>query len=174
MKIASLALSLAALALPSAAIAQEARCIPREEGRAVVATLLPDLIASTAARCGPSLERGAYLPARSAQLAARLQPQARAAWPEAKGTFEVILGGSLPDNPALLEFGRKTLAEGMVQQLDTKTCSMVDRLVQEIAPLPPENFANVFALFLEVGLEEAQDTPFRICEASAPARNRAR
>ena len=42
---------------------------------------------------------------------------------------------------------------------------MADRLLAELAPLPPENLAGVMALFLEIGIAENEDVPFRVCPA---------
>ena len=165
MKLATIALSLAAFALPGAAIAQEARCIPQNESRAVVANLLPDIIQSASTRCATHLDRGSYLGSRSADLVNDLRPLATRSWPQAKGTLEYMIGSALPDNPAILELGRRAIAEGITRNLDATNCSVVDRLVGEIAPLPPENFANVFALFLELGLNSAKDSALRICPA---------
>ncbi len=164
MKIAPIALSLASLALPAAAIAQETRCIPQGESRAVVANLLPDIIESAAARCSTQLGGVTYLGSQSGQLVADLRPLARQSWPQAKVTLEEhVIGSELPDNPMVLELGRKAIAEGVTSELDAEMCSSVDRLVAEIAPLPPENFANVFALFLELGLNASEESTIRIC-----------
>lgn len=166
MKIATLALSLAALALPSAAIAQQARCIPQDESRAVVAYLLPDIIDSAAMRCATQLRGSTYLGSQSGRLVADLRPLATQSWPQAKVALEDhVIGSELPDNPAILEMGRKAIADGVTGQLDPQACSTVDRLVAEIAPLPPENFANVFALFLELGLNSDKDGQLKICPA---------
>jgi len=165
MKLSCLALGLAAFALPASATAQSAQCIPQAQSRAVVANLLPEMIRSTATACGPQLPRDSYLRANANALASSLTPLAEDSWPEARGGFEAIIGSELPDSPELIAFGRKAIADGVAQELDGDACSTVDRLVAEIAPLPPENFANVFALFLELGANNSEDSPLTICPA---------
>ncbi|MGB7420194.1 MAG: hypothetical protein WA918_13540 [Erythrobacter sp.] len=165
MQFASLAMGLAALALPASAIAQDTHCIAQSESRAVVANLLPDMIRATASACRTDLPRGAYLPANADRLATSLTPLAEASWSQARGTYETIIGSELPDSPELIAFGRMALADGIARELDAQACDTVDRLVAQIAPLPPENFANVFALFLELGANNSADSPLRICAA---------
>ncbi len=165
MKLAPALAALAAVALPSSAIAQEQRCIPREDSQAVVANLLPALLESAARTCGPQIGQG-YLAANSAALAQRLAPQAQRNWPQAKDTLEYVMKTELPDNEAVLQFGRQALAEGITSKLDRDACLAVDRLTEQLAPLPPQNFANVFALFLELGMSRNEDTELKICPAN--------
>lgn len=168
MKIACSLIALAAaFALPASAIAQDARCVSREESRAVVANLMPTLIASTARKCAPQLGAGSFLAANGELLGHSLTPHAEAAWPGARAALERLGGDLLPDNPALIDLGRIALAERIAGKLDADTCRLVDTLTQELAPLPPENFANVFALFLEAGMNTDQNAAFKVCRASA-------
>ncbi len=168
MKIAAPLVALAAaIALPTAAIAQKAQCVSREESRAVVANLMPTLIASTARKCASQLGADSYLAANGERLGRSLTPHAEAAWPEARATIARLGGNILPDNPALVDLGRIALAEGIAGRLDASTCGLVDTLTRELAPLPPENFANVFALFLEAGLNEEPNATLKVCPAGA-------
>lgn len=157
-------LALAAVALPSSAIAQEQRCVPREDSQAVVANLLPALLNSAARKCSPHIG-GGYLASNADALAQRLTPQAQRSWPQAKGTLEYVMQTELPDNDVVLEFGRQALAEGITKDLDRNACNALDRLTEQIAPLPPDNFANVFSLFLEMGIDRNEDSDLKICPA---------
>lgn len=163
----SLSVALAALAcasLPVAAVAQDKRCISRAESQAVVAHLMPSLIASTQKRCAPQIGNGSYLAAQGSALTSRMTPLSRATWPEARRALERQSGTPLPDNEALLNFGRQAIAEGIANGMDANACRMVDTLMEQLAPLPPRNLANVFALFLEAGVNNSKDAPFRVCE----------
>lgn len=160
-----LLLGIAALALPATASAQQVACVSREESRAIVAHLLPTVITSTAQRCGPVLGRSAYLPTNAARLAARLTPLSSQSWPAAKAALERSSGTRLPENDTILQFGRLAIAEGITQKLDAKSCSGLNQLAEQLAPLPPSNFANVFALFLEFGAQDDRQSPIRVCSA---------
>lgn len=156
---------LAAFALPAAAVAQEARCVSRAESRAVVANLMPALLTSAAQRCGPQLGGASYLAANAPRLAQRLAPHGERSWPLARAAIEKLGGNPLPDNPALIELGRQALATGITGKLDAKACGAVDGLAEQLAPLPPENFANVFALFLEMGVNADRKSAIKVCPA---------
>lgn len=156
--------ALACASLPAAAIAQDKRCISRAESQAMVAHLMPSLVTSVQKRCAPQIGSGSYLAAQGSVLAGRMTPLSRATWPEAKRALERQSGTPLPDNEALLNFGRQAIAEGVANRMDSKTCRVVDNLMEQLAPLPPRNLANVFALFLEAGINNSKDAPFRVCE----------
>ena len=164
-KTASLALTgLAVLALPASAMAQDSRCISRSESRAVVTHLMPVLVDSVAKKCRTTLGRDAYLSTRSRSLSDRLTPQSRSAWPAAKRALERQSGSPLPDNETLLQFGRVAIADGVAKDMDRAACATTNDLLEQLAPLPPRNLANVFALFLETGLNNAKDSPLKVCK----------
>lgn len=158
---------LAALAIPASAVAQEARCVSRAESRAVVANLMPALLTSAARHCGPQLGARSYLAANAPRLAQRLAAHGEASWPVAQRAIETIGGNPLPDNPALLELGRQALATGITGKMDANACIAVDALAEQLAPLPAENFANVFALFLEMGVNADKKAAIKVCPAPA-------
>ena len=155
----------ASFALPASAIAQQADCVSRAESQAVTANLLPPLLESAAKRCGPKLDNSSYLRTNSKQLARRLTPLADRSLPATVRAFERIGGNPLPENETLLNFGRIAIADGITKDLDTASCDVIDRLTRELAPLPPQNFANVFALFLEAGINGSDSSPLKVCEA---------
>lgn len=165
MRIRASLLAVAAIAVPSSAVAQEQRCIAREDSQAVVANLLPSLLSSAATKCGPQIQ-GSYLASNAGALSQRLTPLAKQNWPQARTTLEYVMNTSFPDNAEILQFGRQALADGITKDLDRNACEAVDRLTEQLAPLPPENFANVFALFLEMGLNGNQESDLKICSAT--------
>ncbi|RDC60549.1 hypothetical protein HME9302_01760 [Alteripontixanthobacter maritimus] len=159
------AAALATFAMPASAIAQQADCVSRAESRAVTANLLPPLLKSTAKRCTPKLGNGSYLATNADRLADRLTPIADRNLPATVSAIERIGGNPLPNNPALIEFGRAAIADGITKEFSTETCDVVDRLTRELAPLPPENFVNVFALFLQAGIDGSEQSPLKVCKA---------
>lgn len=154
---------LVAMSLPAAAIAQDAKCVSRAESRAVVANLMPALLTSAAQRCAPLGSR--YLAANAPSLTQRLAAHGEASWPVARRAIEKIGGNPLPDNPTLIELGRQALATGITGKMDANACTAIDQLAEQLAPLPPENFANVFALFLEMGVNADKKAAIKVCPA---------
>ena len=157
----ALALGAAAALAPALASAQGS-CISRAESQAVVAYLMPDLVDQAAKRCAPLLGPS-YLGERGGALADRMTPLSRAAWPDAKRALERQSGTALPDGGILVDIGRVAIAEGIVRELDGESCAVLDPMLAHLDPLPPENLANVFALFLEAGMNGDPDSDLRVC-----------
>ena len=154
----------AAAALPATAVAQQADCVSRAEARAVTANLMPDLLQSAGERCGRVLGGSSFLAQNDDRLAAKLQPTADASWATARGALERLGGNPLPDNEALVDMGRKLLANGITKDLDREACGFVNDLTRELAPLPPRNFVNIFSLFLEAGINGNDESPIKVCK----------
>lgn len=163
-RLASIGLTaLACASLPAIAVAQDQRCISRSESQAVVAHLMPSLISSAQKRCAPQVGNRSYLSAQGPALVSRMTPLSRETWPDARRALERQSGNPLPDNEALLNFGRQAIADGVANGMDADSCRMVDQLLEQLAPLPPRNLANVFALFLETGVNNSRNSPLRVC-----------
>ena len=156
---------LAATALGAGPAAQAADCVSRAESRAVAAYLLPDIVRQAGAVCAPALGPDAFLTREADGFARSLTPQAERRWPVAKRALERHLGTALPDRGILLDLGRAGLVEGIVRDLDGPACATLDRLAVELAPLPPENLANIAALALEAGLDSDPKAAVRVCPA---------
>ncbi|MEW4448503.1 hypothetical protein [Qipengyuania sp. JC766] len=156
--------ALAVLSLPASAVAQDQACLSSAENRAVMANLMPALVEQAAKRCAPVLDGNAYLTRNSAAIAARQKPYADKSWPAAKPAFQRLVKMKLPDNETVLEFGRQTIASTVARELTADQCGVLSRLMQELAPLPPENFAHVVALFVEAGSAQVPNAPIRVCE----------
>lgn len=154
----------ATLALPLSASAQT-NCISRAESQAVVAHLMPNLIQSVGNHCAGVISGYTYLGAQGPALAQNLTPLSRRAWPAARDALERQSGNRLPDNEGILNIGRVAITDGIARGMDRNACQVVDQLVEQLAPLPPENLSNVFALFLEAGINNDPNSALRVCDA---------
>lgn len=168
----------ATLALtPIAAQAAEPPCLTAAEFSALSSYALPSIITGTADRCAATLPASAWLRRNGSELATRYAVAKPAAWPAAKAAF-LKLGGSsanaeaanllrsLPDTSLQPMFD--TLIAGMIgQQLPTERCGMVDRVVRLLAPLPPENTAELIAVLVGIGAKSgrAKVGSFSLCPA---------
>ncbi|MGB3455923.1 MAG: hypothetical protein WBG08_07890 [Litorimonas sp.] len=144
---------------------QDPSCVTRAEAQAVVAYLMPDLVRRVGEQCRGALGPAAYLSMQGEALATEMTPLAEQSGPEALGVLEQFTGTPLPDNDFLLELGRLAIADGIAKELDAPTCGRVDRLVEALAPLPPRNRVDVFALVLEVGVNDDPGSAVKVCPA---------
>lgn len=168
----SLAAAVCMFAASTTAMAQTPQprpCITPAENEALVAYVMPDLIDALESRCASSLPSRTFLGTRSAALQKKLEPQADRAWPRARNAAQRFAGTRLPADTRFESVAKAALAPAaatlIARGFDGDQCRMADRLLAELAPLPPENLAGVMALFLEIGIAENQDVPFRVCPA---------
>ncbi len=146
---------------------QSKPCITPAENEAVVAYVMPDLIGALETRCARALPADAFLATRSAALQRKLQPTSEKAWPRAKKSVQRFVGLRIPIDGPFESAAKAALAPAaatlIAQSFDAEQCRVADRLLAELAPLPPENLARVMALFLELGSAQTDEVPFRIC-----------
>ncbi len=158
-----------ALASSAAAQSQQRQCITPGENEAVVAYVMPELIGALETRCASALPANAFLKTRSGPLQRKLEPQADRAWPRARNAAQRFAGTSLPVEGRFENIAKSAIAPtaalAIARGFDAERCRIADRLLAELAPLPPQNLAGVMALFLELGIAERGDVPFRVCRA---------
>lgn len=141
---------LAAIALAGQS-APPTACLTSNEAEAVALVALPEIIRETGTICSARLPASALVRQSNSSVLSRYQAEADHAWPEARGAI-----GKLTDPKAagLLqsELARPVLVSLLVPQLvgriDPADCRTVDRLVTQLAPLPPRNTAGVIVTAL--------------------------
>lgn len=148
-------------------------CISERQSEALVAYVLPTLIPAMAVRCLPQLGAQSYLARNAQRLAARFGPGSVAAWPEARGAVERVARIRIPADGIEATLAQGALGAGVSATIaaafDGANCSAVDRLMADLEPLPPANFASAMALFLELGIARNERIPFRVCAAPRAA-----
>ena len=170
----------AILALGSGTAQAAQPCLTPVEASALAAYALPSAITGTTKRCAPTLAPGAFLRNGGADLANRYAARKAANWPGAKQAFIKIGGVSkdegmamltaLPD-PSLQQL-LDTMIEGVVaQQIPTERCGEIDRIVGLLAPLPPQNTADLVAVMLGLAGKSGKSGKvdsgkFSICKSS--------
>jgi hypothetical protein len=156
----ALALIAGAIAAPGAAQAAEPPCLTAREFTSLSSYALPSVITGTAERCSAALGRDAFLKRSGAALAARYAAGKPAAWPGAKNAFIKLSGGANSDTANLfrnmpdakLQPMVDALVEGLVaQQLPAERCRTIDTAISLLAPLPPQNTAELIALAVGLG-----------------------
>ncbi|HVR89648.1 MAG TPA: hypothetical protein VHG29_00960 [Novosphingobium sp.] len=164
------------IALPGVAqAAQEAPCLTPAEFTALSSYALPSLITGAAERCTAVLPGNAYLTRSGAQLAQRYAARKSAAWPGAKAAFLKVSGGNAEVSQlftAMPDEALQPMVDGLIsgmigQKLPTERCGSIDRLASLLAPLPPENTAELIGLAVGLGSKSGKGKvgQFSICAA---------
>ncbi len=168
----NLALALALVALPNAAVAQvfKTQCVSRAEAEGLMRYALPEVVRSLSARCTAYLPATASLVQAGAVMAARYQPEADKAWPVAKSAFDTMSGikmSAMLGDGATQKLINTTISSGLSEKVSPARCAGMDRIIDALQPLPPANMASVAAALVE--MEAKPDSPVRICPAPAAA-----
>ena len=161
---------------PGMARAAETPCLTSAEFTSLASYSLPSINSGTVQRCGPSLGAGAFLRSEGRSLATRYASQKAKNWPGAKAAFLKLSNSDKGDTgrmfkdmaDAPLQNILDAMMEGMVsQQIPVERCGTIDRLVRLLAPLPPENTAELIALAVGLGAKGTKPRvgKLNICEA---------
>lgn len=158
-RFAAIAAALLATA-PGMAQAADNQCLTPAEFTSLATYALPSVITGTAQRCSTALAPDAYLRRNGERLAASYSAHKASAWPGAKAAFLKISSSSSADTNALirgmpdasLQQMLDAAMAGMVgQRLPVERCATVDTVVRLLAPLPPQNTAELIALAVGLG-----------------------
>lgn len=168
-----LSLFIAALlaAAPGIANAAQPPCLSSAEFTSLASYALPSIITGTGQRCAAALEPGAWLPRNGSALASRYAKNKANAWPGAKAAFLKLssttnsdankLFRDMPD--ASLQQILDATMEGMVsQKIPLDRCNAIDKVVRLLAPLPPENTAELIGIVVGLGSKTAEPTVGKI------------
>ena len=161
--------SAALLAGPQIAQAQGAAaggaCLTEQEFTALSTYALPSVIAGTARACATTLPASAYLRRSGGELAQRYAITKPRAWPQAKAAFlkmatskdqgSAQLFAAMPDD-TLQQVADAAFTGIVTGQVKPASCPMIDRVVGLLAPLPPENTAELLAVAVGLGSRSGQ------------------
>lgn len=155
-RIAALA-ALAALALPAGT--QARTDLSPESTQAAVRYALPHLLAGVRSSCGPKLAQDGYLARNGAALFDRYSQGSETAWPAARSALMALGGEKNPDmvkmlgqmpDAALKPFVDATLSSMVATKLKVEDCDEIERGLELLAPLPPENIAGLAGFLIEM------------------------
>ena len=156
---------LAMLGLPFAAHAQTAQtCVTRTEAQSLVQFVLPDAITGIRDKCATTLSPSGFLSKSGSELAKRYKPGAALAWPKAKPVALRMAGDMSKLISAMPDEGLRILASNFVsaavaKELPVEKCAPVDRVMEAVAPLPPENMAMLIVTLMEFQNKPAKPVP---------------
>jgi len=168
-------LAAALLMIPQAAMAADEVCLTPREFAALSAYALPSVIGGTSRACAAQLPATAFLRHSGDELAARYARSKAAAWPEARAAFLKVSGAndptardllsSIPDD-TLQQMTDAAFAGIVAGKVKPSSCATIDRVIALLAPLPPENTAELLGLAAGLGSKsgEAKLGKFAICK----------
>ncbi len=157
MKCFAAALAFTALAIPGAGQARSA--MTPEATQAAVRYALPHLIAGFRSTCGPKLPRDGYLARNGAAMIDRYSQGSAAAWPSAREALMALGANKKPEiaqmfaqmpDSALRPFVDATISSMVATKVKTADCGEIERGLELLAPLPPENIAGLAGFLFEM------------------------
>lgn len=168
------ALAVAAVACqPALAQSAQTACISPKQAEALMGYALPSVISGTSKRCAGALSQQSFLKANGAALASRYAERKNANWPAAKDAFLTLSNGKDDASKVLRQLPDSSLREmidvileGMIaQEIPVSDCGKIDSFVRLLAPLPPENTAELLALTMSTvgGSKPAKPGAMTIC-----------
>jgi hypothetical protein len=157
------------LATNSAAATPE-NCVTETEAAAIFASMLPDMIDGLRDKCATHLPANSFLAGNADALIARYKTTADQQWPAAKLAFGKIAGESeaaakMPDQFLRPLIGSMIGSE-VFKDLKPADCGGANRVIENLAPLPPENVAALIGAVLAMAGDKGKDDDMPICEAS--------
>jgi hypothetical protein len=173
MRIRSTAMAVALWAAASSAAAQTMSrpCIADQEAEALFQVMLPDMIREMGRVC-VTLPANAFLRQPSAAFMARINAGVAPAMPAAQSGIRKLLGPEgqfIADSQFAIPAVRAIIAPAIAQEVKPADCPGLDRIVTNLAPLPPRNLAAVFAALLQLSQNDEKRAPrLPLCPMGRP------
>ncbi len=155
----------------STAHAQQRPCLTDGEAEALFQVLLPDMVAEMGRVC-TALPASAFLRRPKPAFAARLQSGVAPALPAARSGIAKLLGpdmqaiaGSMFVLPAI----KVIIVPLAGQMIEPADCPKLDKIVANLAPLPPKNLAGVFVGMAQLDADRRKNGPkLPLCPMARP------
>ena len=152
-------LLLSALLLAQAAPAEQPCITPQEAGDMAVA-LLPSMVEAVATRCRPHLAAEAFLLTGANPWIERLRRDGASRRASALRGIGLISGGAAPPseaNEATFDFVAQMFAGVLTRELKAEYCGDIDTIARSLAPLPPDNIAQLVGASLSLAMVTQAD-----------------
>jgi hypothetical protein len=151
------------LAASTAASAQQAArpCITEAEGEALFQVMLPDVIREMGRVCA-ALPPRSFLRQPSAAFMARINAGITPAMPAAQGGIRKLLGpqgGAFAESQFAIPMVRAIFVPLAAQEIKPADCPGLDKIVTNLAPLPPRNLAAVFVALAQLSQNDEKRGP---------------
>ncbi len=164
--LAGAAAAIGLMASSAQAAAADARsCLTRAEATNLAVAMLPDLLDAISKKCATALPEAATLRAGLPPLLERYRPAADAAWPKALLVIGKAAGDTLQGiDPKLIRpMIGPMLGDMFGSSIKPADCPQIDRVVTDLAPLPPANIADLAITLVEIGQKSGKKSELVIC-----------
>lgn len=141
--------------------AQQRACITDAEGEALFQVMLPDMIREMSRIC-VNLPPRSFLRQPPAAFLSRIQAGVGPATAAAQGGIRKLLGpqgGALADSQFAIPMARAVFVPLVAQEIKPADCPGLDRIVGNLAPLPPRNLAAVFVALAQISQNDEKRGP---------------
>ncbi|WP_243455670.1 hypothetical protein [Sphingosinicella sp. BN140058] len=145
-------------------------CMTKAEFTDLSLFVLPALLEGAANKCQALLPPDAYLPTGGRALAARLAAESDTHADGATTAFAKFGDGKLPDGisgDTVGRFVRDMARTAPFKQISARECAQIDEAAALLAPLPPQNLANLVRLILIASSKKDKNPPVRFCPTEA-------
>lgn len=157
--------------LPTQAVAAAAGpgCLTSAEVRSLATFAMPSALTGLIDSCSPQIGANSFMATRGKALVATYSAGKDAAWPQARNAFFRLAGeGKAGDKDTaaavakLPDAALQPFVEGMIgamigSKLKPGQCVMADKLMRLLAPLPPENTAELLSTIIELADADKKD-----------------
>jgi hypothetical protein len=150
------ALALAA-ALPAAGTAQAAEpprvCVTGVEAESLVLVLAPDLLRAVGTQCASALPADALLRQGDGTFVAKYQRESDVAWTKGRVALAKLAGpdaAQFTESELLRPLVTSVMVPMLLKDLKPKSCPAIDRVLTQLAPLPPRNVARLAVTILQL------------------------
>ncbi len=136
-------------------------CISEAEGEALFQVMLPDVIREMGRICA-ALPPRSFLRQPGAAFMARINAGVAPAMPAAQGGIRKLLGpqgAALADSQFAIPMARAVFVPLAAQAIKPADCPGLDRIVSNLAPLPPRNLAAVFVALAQLSRNDEKRGP---------------
>ena len=174
----STALLAAAAAMPAQAAAAQAQCLSPPEVRALTTFAMPSVLGGLIDHCAAQIGANGFMTTQGQNLVASYAARKNAAWPTARKAFFRLAGTRKDTGEAtdmmekLPDAALQPFVEGMIggmigAKLKPGQCVIADKLMRLLAPLPPENTAELLGTILELADRDDKTGPggLSICKS---------
>jgi hypothetical protein len=169
-------LVLAAVCLPVHAMAAE-QCLTPFEAQGMMTSVMPDILDGLMKQCAPSLQSTGFFAKSGGAMVSRYRVAGDKSWPVARKAFFKMIGSdkstatlsALPDEmiKSLVSIG---ISSKIADDIKPQDCSKVERAVEALSPLPPENIASLIGVVVEMDADKPAKgkSALNICPSASP------
>lgn len=157
-KMAAASAAIFALAQPQIAMAQN--CVDQENISDAMIYSMPLLVSAFSAKCGDELADNGFMSVQGDAFTAQYLNRQDAAWP---GAYKLLMQFAAKDGDeamanlfaALPEESVRPFIDAIIEQkvaeeIKVKDCGKIERGVEMLAPLPPENMGGLLAFLMDM------------------------